>query len=97
MATPIDRYREGYNRGRKDTIGGQLAEIMMGMLDDDPGGHFAAGYRDGAAGKKFNPPSDEVQKAPPPRKAAGSSLTPLEKQWYSLCDSSAFIPKYIVD
>jgi tetratricopeptide (TPR) repeat protein len=71
--------------------------MTFGMLHDDPGGHFAAGYSDGAARKKFNPPSDDVPKTPPPRKAAGSSLTPLEKQWYALCDGSAFIPKYMVD
>jgi hypothetical protein len=34
----------------------------MGMLRDDPGGHFAAGYHDGAAGKKFSPPSDQARK-----------------------------------
>jgi hypothetical protein len=32
------------------------------MLRDDPGGYFAAGQRDGAGGKKFNPPSDQVRK-----------------------------------
>ena len=97
MPPPIDLYREGYDRGRKDTLGGRLAQMTMGLLHDDPGGHFSAGYSDGAAGKKFNPPSDEVRKAPPLRKASGSSLTLLEKQWYALCDSSAFIAKYMVD
>jgi hypothetical protein len=29
------------------------------MLRDDPGGHFARGYHDGAAGKPFDPGSDE--------------------------------------
>jgi hypothetical protein len=58
MADPIDAYREGYEKGREDTLGGRLAEITMGMLRDDPGGHFAAGYRDGAAGNSFNPPAD---------------------------------------
>src|ERR1035441_3666540 len=29
----------------------------MGMLRDDPGGHFQKGYSDGAAGKPFSPPS----------------------------------------
>lgn len=33
----------------------------MGMLRDDPGGHFAAGYHDGAAGRAFNPPADNVR------------------------------------
>jgi tetratricopeptide (TPR) repeat protein len=96
MPAPIDAYRAGYEKGRKDTLGGGLAELTMGMLRDDPGGHFAAGYRDGAAGKKFNPPSLEVRKAPP-REAAESSATSLESAWFGLCDSSDFIPKDIVD
>lgn len=62
MPRPTDAYREGYERGRKDSLGGRLAEVTMGMLRDDPGGHFGAGYHDGAAGKKFTPPSDEVRK-----------------------------------
>jgi hypothetical protein len=33
----------------------------MGMLRDDPGGYFAAGYRDGAAGKTFNPHGDNIR------------------------------------
>jgi hypothetical protein len=68
------------------------------MLRDDPGGHFAAGYHDGAAREKFNPPnqpSDELRKTPL-RKPTGSSATPLEKEWYRLCDSSSFIPTYVV-
>jgi hypothetical protein len=28
----------------------------MGTLQDDPGGYHAAGYRDRAGGKSFNPP-----------------------------------------
>ena len=65
MPAPIDAYREGYERGRKNSLGDRLAEVTMGMLRDDPGGHFGAGYRDGAAGKKFNPPSDLVRKLAP--------------------------------
>ncbi len=96
MPNPIDAYREGYEKGRKDTLGGLAAEVMMGMMRDDPGGHFAAGYHDGAAGKKFNPPSEEVHKSTP-RKSEGSSLTDLEKSWYHLCDASIFISKDIAD
>lgn len=62
MPSPSDAYRAGYDKGRKDGLGGGLAEVTMGMLRDDPGGHFAAGYHDGAAGKSFNPPYDEVRK-----------------------------------
>ena len=56
MPSPIDSYRSGYEKAKTDRLGGVAAEITMGMLRDDPGGHFAAGYRDGAAGNKFNPP-----------------------------------------
>jgi hypothetical protein len=59
---PVDAYREGYEKARKDDAGGVLAEITMGILRDHPGGYFAAGYHDGAAGKKFAPPSEEVRK-----------------------------------
>ena len=65
MATPLDAYRDGYERGQKDGPGGALAEITMGMLRDDPGGHFAAGYNDGTAGRKFSPPSNQVRKPAP--------------------------------
>jgi hypothetical protein len=61
MRRPVDAYREGYEKARTDRAGGVLAEITMGMLRDDPGGHFAAGYYDGAAGKPFVPPSKEVR------------------------------------
>ena len=69
----------------------------MGMLRDDPVGHFAAGYNDGAAGKKFNPPAEQVTKAAVSKKAVKSTATDLEKAWYGLCNSSKFIPKHIVD
>jgi hypothetical protein len=57
MPTPIEAYRQGFEKGRSDSAGGRLAEMAMGMLHDDPGGHFQKGYSDGAAGKPFNPPS----------------------------------------
>jgi hypothetical protein len=57
MPTPIEAYRQGYEKGRSDSAGGRLAEVTMGMLRDDPGGHFQKGYSDGAAGKPFSPPS----------------------------------------
>jgi hypothetical protein len=57
MPTPIEAYRKGYEKGRSDTAGGRAAEMTMGMLRDDPGGHFQKGYTDGAAGNAFNPPS----------------------------------------
>jgi hypothetical protein len=49
-----EAYRTGYEKGRSDNFGGSLAEITMGMLFDDPGGYYAAGYYDGAGGRKFN-------------------------------------------
>src|SRR5580658_8065193 len=57
MPTPIEAYRQGYERGRSDSLGGRLAEVTMGMLRDDPGGHFQKGYGDGAAGRPFRSPS----------------------------------------
>ena len=57
MPTPIEAYRQGYEKGRSDSAGGRLAEVTMGMLRDDPGGHFQKGCSDGAAGKPFSPPS----------------------------------------
>lgn len=71
MPTPIDVYRHGYERGRSDSAGGRLAEITMGMLRDDPGGHFQKGYGDGAAGRPFNPPS-----IPAPSRLRTSGLIP---------------------
>lgn len=62
MPAPNNAYSEGYAKGKASTAGGALAETTMGMLRDDPGGYFAAGYRDGAAGKAFNPHSDAVRK-----------------------------------
>lgn len=71
MPTPIEAYRAGYEKARQDDLGGTLAEVTMGMLRDDPGGHFAAGYHDGAARKKFNPPS-----TPTPRRPQTDRLIP---------------------
>jgi hypothetical protein len=63
MPAPKDAYTEGYAKGKSSSTGGALAEVTMGMLQDDPGGHFAAGYRDGAAGKKLVPPTGNVRRA----------------------------------
>jgi len=57
MPKPIEAYREGYEKGRSDSAGGRLAEMTMGTLRDDPGGHFQKGYSDGAAGRPFDAPS----------------------------------------
>lgn len=62
MPTPVEAYRQGYEKGRGDSAGGRLAEMTMGMLRDDPGGHFQKGYGDGAAGKPFSPPSTPASK-----------------------------------
>src|ERR1039457_5566795 len=71
MPTPIEAYRQGYERGRSDSAGDRLAEITMGMLRDDPGGHFQKGYSDGAAGKLFDPPS-----IPAPKRLQANGLVP---------------------
>lgn len=66
MPTPIEAYRQGHEKGRSDTAGGRLAETTMGMLRDDPSGHFQNGYSDGAAAKPFSPPpSPPVQQSVP--------------------------------
>ena len=54
---PVEVYREGYEKGRADNLAGHVGEAIFSLLRDDPGGHYAAGYRDGAAGKTFNPPT----------------------------------------
>lgn len=97
MPKPYDAYRDGYNKGRKASLGTGLAEATLGMLRDDPGGYYAAGYRDGVAGKKFEPPRETAGKPAAARKAGRSSLTDLEREWYHLCDSTDFIPQYLVD
>ncbi len=56
MGQPIDVYREGYEQGKKHTVGGALAKAAIRTLRDDPDGYFAAGYHDGAAGKNSSPP-----------------------------------------
>ena len=62
MATPAETYREGYEKGRKQGLAGHTGEAIFGMFKDDPGGHYAAGYHDGAGGRDFNPPTGEVRK-----------------------------------
>jgi uncharacterized protein YqgC (DUF456 family) len=61
MATPDEAYGEGYKKGRKDGLVGNTAETVFGMMKDDPGGHFAAGYRDGTGGRELKPPSAQKQ------------------------------------
>jgi hypothetical protein len=60
MATPDEAYSEGYEKGRKEGLAGNTAEAVFGMMKDDPGGHYGAGYRDGASGKEFKTPSARV-------------------------------------
>ncbi len=59
MSKAQENYREGYEKGAADTMAGNLEEAVMGLLRDDPGGYFAVGYHDGAAGDTFNPPTEE--------------------------------------
>jgi hypothetical protein len=58
MARSVETYRRGYEKGRANNLAGHTAEAIFSMLRDDPGGHYLAGYRDGAAGKRFNPPTN---------------------------------------
>jgi len=97
MPEPSEAYRAGYEKGKTDNLGGSLAEITMGMLRDDPGGYYAAGYYDGAGGRKFNVHGSKDTKAGPRKPSAPSLPSPLESQWYRLCDESEFIPKETVD
>jgi len=60
MATPDEAYAEGYKKGRKEGIVGNTAEAIFGLLQDDPGGHCAAGYRDGTGGREFKLPSSRA-------------------------------------
>jgi uncharacterized protein YecT (DUF1311 family) len=91
-----DAYREGYEKGRTDNLGGRLAEVTMGVLRDDPGGYYDAGYYDGAGGRKFNVhgSKDTTRRSP---STAPSLPSLLDSQWYRLCDESEFIPKETVD
>ena len=57
--TPIDAYREGYEKGKSNNLVGHTAEAVFGLLRDDPGGHFMDGYRNGSAAKPFRPPLDK--------------------------------------
>src|ERR1035441_3631516 len=82
----------------------------VGTIADDLAGGKSSGPRGHGTGKcptcggsglvsgstvPARPPA-EGRKAPP-REAAGSSATPLEKEWYGICNGSDFIPKHIVD
>lgn len=58
MAKPVDAYREGYQKGKADNFAGNMGEAFFGLLRDDPGGHFSAGYYDGVRGKPFRPPKE---------------------------------------
>jgi uncharacterized protein YecT (DUF1311 family) len=62
MRSPTDAYREGYQKGRTDNLAGHVGQAVFGLLTDDPGGYFQAGYHDGAAGKKFSLPASEARK-----------------------------------
>ena len=93
--TPAEAYREGYEKGRRDKFIGHIGQIMDGLIDD-PGGHRAAGYRDGAARAKFNPPSPYVT-APKENIKARAGASDLEKAWWALCHGSEFIAPEIAD
>ncbi len=93
MATPLEAYRDGYRKGLEATVGHHLAEATIGIMRDDPGGYYAAGFKDGSNRKKFSPPAP-APSAPPPN-STKSTLSDLEREWYGLCNSSVFIPDYV--
>ena len=75
MKPPNDAYREGFEKGRADNLAGNISEAIFGIMKDDPGGHYAAGYRDGAAGNRFNPPGAKAQ-----RPHADAELNPFDEK-----------------
>ena len=57
MATPAERYKDGYTKGKNQTLGSAAAEVMFAeMLRDDPGGHFKCGYQDAINSEGFSAP-----------------------------------------
>ncbi|HEY6253714.1 MAG TPA: ankyrin repeat domain-containing protein [Candidatus Angelobacter sp.] len=96
MPNALDLYRRGYEKGRADNLADNVGEAVFGLLRDDPSGSFAAGYRDGAAGRKFCPPPDENEDSSTLPLPVGSTASELERAWYRLCNSSGFIPDGIV-
>jgi hypothetical protein len=97
MPEPSEAYKEGYAKGEKADAGGFLASITTDMLRDDPGGYYAAGYADGAAGREYKVHGAKQSKAGSRKPSSPALPTALESQWYALCDGSEFIPKEIVD
>lgn len=92
MRRPIDAYREGYEKGRRDNIAGHAMQALWSLLDDDPGGFFAAGYHDGAGGKDFNPPVEKpvTLTRRPRQKYEWLGLVFLGLIWF------AFVPVHLV-
>jgi hypothetical protein len=62
MPTPIERYRDGYEKGKNQTLGGAAAEVMFAeLLRDDPGGYFKSGYQDAINRRAFSPPATPIR------------------------------------
>ncbi|MGA2269466.1 MAG: hypothetical protein ABSH44_13435 [Bryobacteraceae bacterium] len=97
MPEPNEAYRAGYEKGRHDNIADAVADAFFGMLRDDPGGYYAAGYCDGARGRPFKVHGSKDATKPARKPNSPSLPSPLESQWYALCDGLEFIPKEIVD
>ncbi len=89
MKQPSDAYREGYEKGKAGNLAGHVSEAIFSLMKDDPGGYYAAGYRDGAAGKKFHVPSPA---SPSPQVVPPIQISDTERAWFRLCDDSEFIP-----
>lgn len=91
MPEPSEAYRAGYEKGRQDNIADALADVFFGMLRDDPGGYYAAGYCDGARGRSFKvhgskeatKPARKPQATPPCRRHWKANGIPSATGWSS--------------
>lgn len=63
MGKASDAYTAGYEKGKADSMAGNLEEAIAGLFRDDPGGYFAVGYHDGAAADTYSPPSEDDKEA----------------------------------
>src|SRR5205809_160198 len=65
MPTASERYRDGYTKGKSQTLGSAAAEAMFAeMLRDDPDGHFRRGYQDAVSNRNFDPASTATPRRP---------------------------------
>ena len=92
MSTPVESYRQGYEQGIRDKIAGSVSQALLGVLQGEPSGYFAAGYQDAVAGRKFNPPNG--------KQAAGDHQTHKPYEWVEWLFLGliwfAFVPVHLV-